>query len=174
MPPAPDAGSGTALPCRPGSWSSGISSVSAAAGHAANRIRMQIRRGNLSNAIGVDAALAHRHRLGPGLLAGPQDDHRPARENGAVARGFLAYRRYRDLRPPRSRLPAWLGNGSAVVLRLREEGCFEPRCRPERAVPKVRTLCWGPGVRIRFPPAGSLQTLGPSPSFVRVVFTRNR
>jgi hypothetical protein len=36
--------------------------------------------------------------------------------------------------------PGW-EIGSAIVLGLREEGCFELRCRPERAVPKVRALC---------------------------------
>jgi hypothetical protein len=50
-------------------------------------------------------------------------------------------RRHRFPAPPRSRLPAWLGIGSAIVLGLREEGCFELRCRPERAVAKVRALC---------------------------------
>jgi hypothetical protein len=36
--------------------------------------------------------------------------------------------------------PGW-ELGSAIVLGLREEGCFELRCRPERAVAKVRALC---------------------------------
>jgi hypothetical protein len=89
----------------------------------------------------ISSRLAYRANSGaitPSRAQTRPPDRLPRRSEARPGGRLSAYRRYRDLRPPpRSQLPGWLGIGSAVVLGLREEGCFELRCRPERAVAKV-------------------------------------
>src|SRR5262245_10818152 len=51
---------------------------------------------------------------------------------------------------------------------------ISPDATERQSAPTELTVAGGPKVRILLAPARSLQTLGPSPSFVRVVFTRNR
>jgi hypothetical protein len=114
--------------------------------------------------VGVAAASARRHRLGRDLHAGTQGDRRPARGDGAVARGHLACGRCRDLRSrllhycrPGCRFGRTLG-GVSARRRDRPERCLD--CRGGDAL-----SVGGPGIKgavatvARFP-AGAAQPHG--------------